>query len=90
MVDRGLRILSGQHREKKHIVKKGGHGSEERAMAITLARDLTGLSGNELGRFFGVSGAAITMRHKQFRSDIWENKKLYTRLQKLKKNILNS
>ena len=71
--------------EKEKVVKKGGHRSHERAMAIYLALDLSGLSGKELGGFFDVSGAAITMRYNQFSRDINENKKLSKRVQKIKK-----
>jgi hypothetical protein len=76
--------------KKENIVKKGGHRSQERAMAIYLARDLTGLPGKELGSFFGVSGAATTMRYKQFSREIRENQKLHKRVQILQKKILNS
>jgi REP element-mobilizing transposase RayT len=76
--------------EKEKVVKKGKHRSHERAMAIYLTRDLSGLSGKELGSFFGVSGAAITMRYNQFSREINKNKKLGKRIQKIKKQLLNS
>ena len=76
--------------EKEKVVKKGGHRSHERAMAIYLARDLSGLSGKELGGFFDVSGAAITMRYNQFSREINASKKLSKRVQKIKKQLLNS
>ena len=75
---------------KEKVVNKGGHNSRERAMAIYLARDLSGLYGKELGSFFGVSGAAITMRYNQFSRELNKNKKLHKRVQKIKKKLLNS
>ncbi len=75
---------------KEKVIKKGGHGSHERAMAIYLARDLSGMSGKELGVFFNVSGAAVTMRYNQFSRYINDNKKLDEQVQEIKKQLLNS
>ena len=70
-------------------LNKGGHNSRERAMAIYLARDLSGLYGKELGNFFGVSGAAITMRYyNQFSRGLNKNKKLHKLVQKIKKETI--
>ncbi len=76
--------------EKEKILQKGRHRSQERGMAIFLARDLSGLSGKELGSYFGVSGAAITMRYNQFSNEVSANQKLRKLVQKIKKQLLSS
>jgi len=84
------RVCAEYKCNKEKVVNKGGHNSRERAMAIYLARDLSGLYGKELGSFFGVSGAAITMRYNQFSRELNKNKKLQKRVKKIKKKLLNS
>jgi REP element-mobilizing transposase RayT len=73
--------------EKETILQKGMYRSQERGMAIFLARDLCGLSGKELGSHFGVSGAAITMRYNQFSKEIATDKKLQKQVVKIKKKF---
>jgi len=59
-------------------------------MAIYLARDLAGLSGRQLGEYFGgVSGAAVTMHYKQFSNKLSKDKSLQRLLIKTKKRIFN-
>ena len=76
--------------KKESIIQKGRHRCQERGLAIFLARDLSGLSGKELGSHFGVSGAAITMRYNQFSKEIATDKKLRKQVLKIKKQIMNS
>lgn len=45
------------------IMQKGKKGNLARDIAIFLSREMTGESGVELGRHFGISGAGITVRH---------------------------
>lgn len=60
------------------------------AIAIYLARDLSGVSGKELGIFFGgISGAAITMKYNQINAELMRNKKLRDKITNLKKQFLN-
>ncbi len=74
----------------EQIRAKGGKGNQAREMAIFLARDLSGLSGREVGEYFGaVSGAAITMRYKQFRLKLSKDKILQRLMIKTKKLIFN-
>lgn len=69
---------------------KGGKKNQAREIAIYLTRDLTGLSSRELGDYFGgISGAAITMRCKQFNNTLSEDKNLQRLLGRIKKTILN-
>jgi chromosomal replication initiation ATPase DnaA len=64
--------------------------NQARAMAIYLARDLSGLPGRELGNYFGgVSGAAVTMCYKQFSYNLSQNKSLQDLVSKTKKCIFN-
>ena len=83
-------VCAAYNCEKETIMQKGKHRSLERGMAIFLARDLSGLSGKELGRHFGVSGAAITMRYNQFSKESATDKKLQKQLLKIKKQTLSS
>ena len=71
-------------------MQKGRHRKQERGMAIFLARDFSGISGKELGRHFGVSGAAITMRYNHISKEIATDQKLRKLAEKIKKHILNS
>ncbi|MCC7238419.1 MAG: hypothetical protein IT421_02795 [Candidatus Brocadia sp.] len=55
-----------------------------------LARDLSGVSGKELGIFFGgISGAAITMKYNQVNAELMRNKKLRDQVTNLRKHFLN-
>jgi len=75
--------------ENEQIVIKGRHNSQERGMGIFLARDLSGLTGKELGTIFGVSGATITLRYNPLGKEIIKNKKLRKLVQKIKKRFLD-
>lgn len=55
-----------------------------------LARDLSGVSGKDLGVIFGgISGAAITMNYKQINTELMRNKSLSDKITNLKKQLLN-
>lgn len=85
---RGITQATGSTSEQ--ILAKGGKKNQAREMAIYLARDLSGLSGRELGEYFGgMSGAAITMRYRQFSRKLSEDKKLQQLANKTKNTILN-
>ncbi|TVL95382.1 MAG: hypothetical protein CV082_11020 [Candidatus Brocadia sp. BL1] len=59
-------------------------------IAMYLARDLSGVSGKELGIFFGgISGAAITMKYNQVNAELMRNKKLRDQVTNLRKHFLN-
>jgi len=75
---------------KGKIVQKGVHQRQERCIAIYLDRNLSGLSGKEVGNFFGISGVAITMQYNKFIKEMDKNKKLITLVKKLRNQILNS
>ena len=61
-----------------------------RAIAMYLARDLSGVSCKDLGAFFdGISGAAITMKYNQMNAELIRNKKLGDKIATLKKQLLN-
>ena len=44
-------------------MQKGEKGNIARDVAIYLSREMTGESGVDLGRHFGISGAGVTVRH---------------------------
>ena len=57
---------------------KGSKNNKVRAIAMYLARDLSGVSGKDLGVFFdGISGAVITMNYNQINVELMRNKKLH-------------
>ena len=69
---------------------KGRKNNKVRAIAMYLARDLSGVSGKDLGVFFdGISGAAITMKYNQINAELMRNKKLRDKITNLKKQLLN-
>ena len=72
------------------ILKKGRKLNKAREIAIHLARDLSGLSGKELGNYFGgVSGALISIMYNRIANESAKNKKLRNRIVRLRKRIFN-
>lgn len=64
--------------------------NKARAIAMYLARDLSGVSGKDLGVFFGgISGAAITMKYNRISAELMRNKKLHDKITNLKKQLHN-
>jgi REP element-mobilizing transposase RayT len=56
---------------EEDILRKGARGSLPRLVAVGLARELCGMGGRELGRYFGgISGAAITLVGKKFEREL--------------------
>ena len=75
----------------ERILAKGKKKNLARDVAIYLSRNLTRLSGNELGQNFGnVSGAAIAMRHRAVAEQIRKDKKLKSQIKRLENRILNN
>ncbi|HHT9145428.1 MAG: hypothetical protein Q7J31_02465 [Syntrophales bacterium] len=75
---------------EEQVKMRGRKDNKARAIAMYLARDLSGISGNGLGAFFnGISGAAITMKYNQMNAELMRNKKLHDKIATLKKQILN-
>ena len=73
------------------ILQKGRKKNLLRDMAIYLARDLTGESGVELGRYFGnICGAGITLRYNHIAKEIQRNRKLKGKINRLKKRIIKN
>lgn len=58
-------------------------------MAVYLAREVSGMSGKDLGGHFGgVSGALITRMHNPIAEETAQNRQLNRRIEKTKKRIL--
>ena len=75
---------------KEKIREKGRKNNKARSLAIYLARDLSGVTCNELGDFFGgVSGAAITVRYNKIAEEMAGDKKLKRKVSKIKARIIN-
>ena len=75
----------------EHLLARDRKGNQERDVAIYLARELSGLTGTELGRYFGaVTGAAITMRCSHIRRRMAKDRRFAREIARLHKNITNS
>ena len=75
---------------EEQVIIRGRKNNKVRAIAIYLARDLSGASCRDLGVFFdGISGAAITMNYNQTNTERMQNKKLSDKITNLKKQLLN-
>ena len=76
--------------DSDRIITKGRKNNKEREIAIYLARTLCGLSGVELGKYFGgVSGSLITIMTNRIREEIQKNRKLKKKVKVIKEQILN-
>lgn len=75
---------------EEEVKMRGRKNNKVRAIAMYLARDLSGVSGKELGTFFdGISGSAITMNYNQMNTELLRNKKLSDQIATLKMQLLN-
>jgi len=75
---------------EEEVKMRGRKNNKVRAIAMYLARDLSGVSGKELGAFFnGISGAAITMNYNQMNDELLRDKKLSDQIASLKRHLLN-
>ncbi len=64
--------------------------NKTRDMAIYLSRNHSGVTCKELGMYFGnVSGTTITMAYNRVEKEITQNKRVKSKLNKIKKQILN-
>jgi putative transposase len=75
---------------QEQMLTKGRKKNKAREVGIYFARALSGLSGRDLGIFFGgVSGALITVMHKRIAQQAAQNKQFKKKLEKIKEQILN-
>ena len=72
----------------EEILRKGKKGNFARDIAIYLSREMTGESGVVLGRYFGISGAGITVRHGIIAKKIKKDRKLNRLVNRIKKAII--
>jgi putative transposase len=73
------------------ILEKGRKRNTARDVAIYLARELTGMSGVELGQYFGgISGAGITVRHNHVANKILSNRRLASIVNRIRGRIINN
>ena len=74
---------------RDRILSKGSKKNMARDVAIYLARDLTGESGVNLGRFFGnISGAGITVRYNHLLKALEGNKRLKGKVNRIRRKII--
>jgi REP-associated tyrosine transposase len=75
---------------QEQIATKGRKKNKAREVAIYFARALSGLSGKDLGLFFGgVSGALITIMHNRITQEATQSQRFKKKLEKIKDRILN-
>lgn len=73
------------------ILGTGKKRNKAREAAIYLSQLHTGLTGKEIGEYFGqVSGARISMVFKKIKSDVEANTALKKKIEKLTKQIVNN
>jgi chromosomal replication initiation ATPase DnaA len=73
------------------ILRKGAKKNTARDVAIYLARELSGESGVDLGKYFGnICGAAVTVRYKHISEQISRNRRLKGRVNRVKNKIINN
>ena len=72
------------------ILQKGKKRNLARDVAIYLSREMTGESGVALGRYFGISGAGVTVRHAIIAEEIKKNRKFNKQVDRIKKAIINN
>lgn len=75
---------------EEQIIIKGRKNNKAREVAIHIARDMSGMSCTDLGKYFGgVSGALITMMYNRVTKDASKNRRLKGKINKIKQRILN-
>ena len=75
---------------RETILQKGKKRNLARDLAIYFSREMTGESGVALGRYFGgISGAGISVRYNHIENKIATDLKLKTRVNKIRKKIIN-
>jgi chromosomal replication initiation ATPase DnaA len=70
---------------REAILRKGKEGNLARDVAIYLSREMTGESGVALGRYFGISGAGVTVRQGIIAEKIKKDRKLSRQVNRVKK-----
>ena len=75
----------------EEIRKTGGKRNQPRDVAIYLARELSGLSCQDLGQYFGgVSGAAVTMRYKHVEKRLAQDPKQARDMARMRRALTNN
>ncbi len=76
---------------EERILKKGHKRNYARDFAIFIARNHSGISCKDLGRFFGkISGAAITRRCNVLNEKLARDKALRKKMNSIEERIVNS
>ena len=77
------------HCDKEDILSKGRKRNIARDLSIYLARDTSGMSCEEFGKYFGgISGPGITMRYNKICSELAGNRKLGNKVKQIKNRIM--
>jgi hypothetical protein len=75
---------------REAILRKGKKGNLARDVAIYLSREMTGENGVALGRYCGISGAGVTVRHRIIAEKIKKDRKLSRQIKRARKKIINN
>jgi len=74
----------------EQVIIKGRKKNKAREVAIYLSRTLSGLSGKDLGLYFGgVSGALITIMYNRIAQEVTRNRRLKNKIVKVQKQLFN-
>ena len=75
---------------KEYIIEKGRKRNIARDMAIYLTRSNSGMTCENLGKYFGgISGTGITMRYNNVSSELARNKRLKQKEKRIRSQIFN-
>ena len=77
--------------KKKDIIRAGKKGNIAREVAIYLSCFHTGLTGKEVGRYYGqISGARVAMILSKIKMKLEEDSHLYKKIKKIERRIVNN
>jgi chromosomal replication initiation ATPase DnaA len=81
----------GQVKAPNQILRKGAKKNAARDVAIYLARELSGESGVDLGKYSdNICGAAVSGLYKQISEQIRRNRRLTGRVNRVKNRKVNN
>ncbi len=84
-------FLKALYSLKFHPSQQGAKKNTPHDVAIYLARELSGESGVDLGKYFGnLCGASVTVGYKHISERIGSNRRLKSRVNRVKNRIVNN
>ncbi len=81
-----IEVVSSYFKIDKDEMLTNKH-SEQRKIAIYFVKQRTGADNNQIGEVFGRTSKAIAKTYERFRKEIKSNRKLSTKIKKIKKDL---